>query len=169
MRRLLKYILSITLLLLLGWLGYKIYDKLQTQKQAAANIAILPQFRFQTMAHQTFSKQAIKDTMGQVVIMLFSPDCEHCQYMAQAMVRHKEAIKDVQFVMVTPFGDSASVATFAHGYHLDSLSNVQLLLDGKVQFPSLFGSSLVPSFYVYNHNRLVKSIKGETRIENLLH
>lgn len=106
--------------------------------------------------------------MGNVIIQLFSPDCEHCQYMAQNFIKNKEKLKNIEIVMVTPFGDSTSVVKFAQTYQLNSLTNVHLLLDTKADFFKIFGSSLVPSFYVYKNNKLVKSIKGETKIENLL-
>lgn len=168
MRRLIKILLIAVVLFVIGYFGYKTVYKIQMQKQAALNTATIPQFTFETINHQSFGRQNIKDTLGNVDIMLFSPDCEHCQYMAQSMVQHKEQIKNIQFIMVTPFGDSASVAQFAQTYGLNALPNVQLLLDTKVAFPKIFGSSLVPSFYVYKNNRLVKGIKGETRMENLL-
>ena len=168
MKTAIKTVLILLVLFTVGWFGYKTVRSIQRKNRAELTTATIPQFTFQTLAHQHFSKQSIADTLGNVVFMLFSPDCEHCQYMAQSMVAHKEEIQNTQFIMVTPFGDSAAVAQFEQTYKLNTLPNVQLLLDEKADFPKTFGATLTPSFFVYKNNRLVKNIKGETKIENLV-
>ena len=168
MRKAIKILLIAGLLFMIGYFGFKTFHKIKLQKHATLNTVTIPIFSFQTIDHHIFRKENIQDTLGNIVIMLFSPDCEHCQYMANAMVKNKKSIEDIQFVMVTPFGDSASVAQFKKAYGLNILSNVKLLLDTHDDFHKIFGTSLVPSFFVYKNNRLVKSIKGETKIENLI-
>jgi thioredoxin-like negative regulator of GroEL len=168
MKKVIKIALVVLVLFVVGWFGYKTVRKIRQQKQAVLNTATIPQFVFQTLSHQNFNKQSIADTLGNVVFMLFSPDCEHCQYMAQSMVAHAEQIKNTQFIMVTPFADSAAVAQFAQTYRLNTLPNVQLLLDRNDNFPKIFGASITPSFFIYKNNKLVKSIKGESKIDNLI-
>src|SRR4051794_20050797 len=34
-----------------------------------------------------------------VLLMLFSPDCEHCQHEAEQLVANKEAFKDIYIIM----------------------------------------------------------------------
>lgn len=69
--------------------------------------------------------------------------------------------------MVT-IADSTSVAKFNQDYHLNTLSNIVLLRDTKFQFYKIFGTTTVPSFFIYEHQKLVKKIIGETKIENLI-
>ena len=152
----------------MSYFFYKITFKINFNKQVAEKITTIPQFSFITIEHNPYTKQNIEDTLGSIIIQLFSPDCEHCQYMAQSFLINKEKIIHLEILMITPFGDSASVTKFSHDYGLDSLNNIQLLLDTQGDFFKLFGSSAVPSFFVYKNNMLVKSIMGETTIENLL-
>ena len=168
MRKIIRITVFSAAFLVIGYFVYKIVHKINIKKQVAENTATIPQFSFSTIQHRPFTKQNIDDTLGNVIIQLFSPDCEQCQYMAESFVKNKEKLKDIEIIMVTPFGDSSSVAQFAQTYQLNTLSNVHLLLDTKGAFYKIFGSSLIPCFYVYKNNKLVKSIKGETRIENLL-
>lgn len=168
MRKIIRIILFIAAFLVIGYFVYQIVHKIKIKKEVAENTATIPNFRFRTIQHQPFNKQNISDTLGNVIIQLFSPDCEHCQYMAESFLKNKEKLSDIEIIMVTPFGDSSSVAQFSKIYHLDSLKNVHLLLDTKAAFFKIFGSSIVPSFYVYKNNKLVKTVKGETKIENLL-
>lgn len=168
MKRILKIIISIVVLFFLGSLIFKIVHKINSKKLIAENTATIPQFSFTTIQHNSFTKKNITDTLSKIIIQLFSPDCEHCQYMAQSFAKNKERLKRMEILMVTPFGDSSSVIKFSHDYGLDSLSNIRLLLDTHADFFKIFGTSLVPSFYVYKNNKLIKSIKGETKIENLI-
>ena len=168
MRKIIRITLFIAAIFIVAYFVYKIVHTINIKNQIFEKTATIPQFSFNTIQHHIFTKQNIDDTLGNVIIQLFSPDCEHCQYMAESFVKNKEKLKDIEIIMVTPFGDSSSVAQFAQTYHLDSLKNVHLLLDTKAAFFKMFGSSLVPSFYVYKNNKLVKTIKGETKIENLL-
>jgi thiol-disulfide isomerase/thioredoxin len=163
-----KKLLIFGIILSMVFISYKIISTINLKKQIAENIVTIPKFSFTTIQHSSFTKQNIPDTLGTIIIQLFSPDCEHCQYMAQSFVKNKEKLRNVEIIMVTPFGDSSSVEKFSHDYGLDSLSNVHLLLDTHDDFFKIFGSSLVPSFYVYKNNKLIKSIKGEIKIENLL-
>ena len=168
MKKLAVAVIGIAIIALAAYLVFRIHNKIQ-QKQITEKItATIPLFTFQTETHQNFGKQNIADTLGNIVFMLFSPTCEHCQYMAQTMVSNKQQIKNVQVIMVTPFADSAAVVQFAQTYGLNTLPNVQLLLDRKMNFPKIFGATLTPSFFIYKNNRLVKTITGETKLENLL-
>src|SRR5438128_12648826 len=36
-----------------------------------------------------------------VLIMLFSPDCEHCQHETEQLIAHKEDFKNIHILMVT--------------------------------------------------------------------
>lgn len=168
MKKVFQIVISVVFLFLLSYLTYKIVHTINLKKRVAENTANIPQFTFSTIQHHKFTKQNIHDTLGNIIIQLFSPDCEHCQYMAQNFVKNKEKLKGIEIFMVTPFGDSSAVAQFGNTYELNTLSNVHLLLDTKADFFKIFGTSLVPSFYIYKNNKLVKSIKGETKIENLL-
>ena len=168
MKKVLQIAISIIVIFTLSYFIHKIVHTINLKKQIAQNTTTIPQFTFSTIQHQPFTKQNIGDTLGNVIIQLFSPDCEHCQYMAQSFVKNKEKLKGIEIFMVTPLGDSSAVAQFANTYQLNTLSNVHLLLDTKANFFKIFGTSLVPSFYVYKNNRLIKNIKGETKIENLL-
>ncbi|OIQ63095.1 thioredoxin [mine drainage metagenome] len=168
MRQRVKIGFIVLILFTVVLLGYKTISKFQFLQRVALNTVTIPQFTFETLQRQNFGKQNIKDSLGNVIIMLFSPDCDHCQYMAHSLVKNNEKIKKIQFLMVTPFADGALVNRFGQTYGLNALPNVQLLIDTKGDFPKIFGTAIVPSFYVYKGNKLIKSIKGETKIQNLL-
>jgi hypothetical protein len=75
---------------------------------------------------------------------------------------------DGYLVVMTTIADSASVSGFRRDYGLDMASYVLFLRDSKFEFEKIFGTSVVPSFFVYKNRVLTKKIIGETKIENLL-
>lgn len=168
MRNFIKIFIILIVSTVVMYLSYRIIRTVRKNTHIAQNIATLPELNFVTIENRPFNKQDIQDTLGKIIIELFSPDCEHCQYMAKTLVTNKDKLRDTEIIMVTPFGDSASVSEFVKKYQLDSLPKIHVLLDPKFDFQKIFGSSLVPFFFVYKNNKLVKTIKGETKIENLL-
>src|SRR5919205_3267867 len=58
-----------------------------------------------------------------VLLMLFSPDCSHCQHETEELVKYKDDLKDVQIVMATlqPLSD---MKDFIERYKLKELPNV---------------------------------------------
>lgn len=154
--------------IVIAYFSYRIVSKINKDRSVAKNTATLPPFNFLKIDNWPFTKQDIVDTLGKVIIELFSPDCEHCQYMAKALVANRDNFLDAEIIMVTPFGDSATVAKFVEKYQLNLLPKGHFLLDTRLDFPKIFGTSIVPSFFIYKNNKLVKSIKGETKVENLL-
>ena len=127
----------------------------------------MPDFTFSTNEGMPFSNMGIRDKSRKLIINFFSPGCEHCQYMAKQYVKNADKFKDINLLMVT-ISDSSEVVKFKNDYHLDSLPNLVLLKDSKFRFEKLFGTAMVPSFFIYKNKKLMKEIIGETKIENLL-
>jgi thiol-disulfide isomerase/thioredoxin len=164
-RKVFACVIVIAVLAGIVFIGYKIYHTIQAKNTAEKNTATLPAFTFSTVSNQPFSNTAIEN--NKIIINYFNPDCEHCQYMAQSLAQHANDIKDIQILMVT-IADSATVVKFAGDYGINTLPNITLLLDKNFRFGKIFGTTTVPSFFVYRDKKLVKKIIGETKIENLL-
>lgn len=122
---------------------------------------------FTSLSNGIFSNKDLPNTNSKIIINYFSPTCEHCQYMATSFLKNKEKLKDVTIIMVT-IADSNSIAKFNDDYKLNTLPHIILLRDPKFQFENTFGTSTVPSFFIYNEGKLVKKIIGETKMDNLL-
>ena len=127
----------------------------------------LPNFTFLTLGNTHYTNTEIRNISETIIFNFFSPTCEHCQYMATQYLMHKKKLKDIAILMVT-IADSNSIVKFNKDYQLHTLPNVILLRDTKFQFYKTFGTASVPSFFIYEHQKLVKKIIGETKIENLI-
>ena len=167
MKKNIKIIVTLFITIIIVSLCVSIYQKTESKKIAAEKIAALPDFSFKSISGIIFSDSNLRNPHGKIIINYFNPECEHCQYMAQQFVKIADKLKDLTLLMIT-ISDSLSIAKFKIDYHLDSIPNIILLRDTKFQFAKIFGTTVVPSFFIYTDKKLVKEIIGETKIENLI-
>lgn len=166
-KRLLKLIfigLSITSM---AFLSFKMYHKLEEKRVADANTTVLPSFSFYIQDGSLFTTDRSSYANEKVVINYFNPDCDHCQYMARQIKKTSPAFTGITILMVTN-ADSLSVSSFVKKYGLENIPGIILLRDPEYSFNRLFGSSIVPSFFLYKNRALVRKITGETKVENLI-
>ncbi len=141
--------------------------KINEKNRAESIIAKTPEFSFLTLDNHSFSDKNIENRKSRLILNHFNPNCEHCQYMAGEFIKDSQKLKDVQILMITS-ADSASVAKFNSDYKLSLLPNIIILRDTNYQFQKTFGTGVVPSFFIYKQNKLVKKVIGETIIDNLI-
>jgi thiol-disulfide isomerase/thioredoxin len=141
--------------------------KINEKNRAESIIAKTPEFSFLTLDNHSFSDKNIENRTSRLVLNHFNPNCEHCQYMAGEFIKDSQKIKNIQILMITS-ADSGSAAKFNSDYKLSLLPNIIILRDTNYQFQKTFGTGVVPSFFIYQQNKLVKKVIGETIIDNLI-
>lgn len=144
-----------------------IAKKIDEKNKADEIITSIPYFSFLSIKQHSFSTNNIDNNKKRIIINHFNPTCEHCQYMAGEFLVDSQKIEDVQILMITS-ADSSSVAKFNGDYKLSLLPNIIILRDTNYQFQKIFGTGVVPSFFIYEQNKLVKKVIGETIIDNLI-
>src|SRR5579875_1201339 len=58
-----------------------------------------------------------------VLLILFSPDCSHCQHETEEMIKHKDELKNIQIVMAT-LESLENMRAFIDKYQLAQMPNV---------------------------------------------
>ena len=62
-----------------------------------------------------------------------------------------------------------SISAFGKRFELFTESNIRLVHDSTGEFRKIFGSVIVPSFFIYDSNhRLLRKFEGETKVDALL-
>lgn len=102
-----------------------------------------------------------------ISIVYFSTDCEFCQAEAIEISRNIEKFKRSKIFMISP-NSCVAINKFMNQYNLCKFNNIVFLWDKNNKFPSAFGSTTFPSFYIYNlQHKLIKEYHGQVSIDQI--
>lgn len=103
-----------------------------------------------------------------VVLMLFSPDCEHCRHEAEQIAAHQEEVKDIHFVLVTTF-PLYRIKAFVEAHGLAGMKNVVVAKDPYYLLLPFYDVRSLPFFALYNKKgKLVEAREGTLTIDRIL-
>ena len=125
-----------------------IVKKVNEKNRAESIIAKTPAFSFLTLDNHSFSDKNIENRESRLILNHFSPNCEHCQYMAGEFLKDSQKIKDIQILMITS-ADSASAAKFNSDYKLSLLPNITILRDTNYQFQKTFRTGNGERYFIH--------------------
>ena len=163
-----KLIIFITIVLSIIFVAcLLIAKKINDKYKSEILISTLPEFSFISLDLHSFDRKDIDKNKLRIILNHFSPTCEHCQYMAGEFIKNSQKLKDIQILMITS-ADIDVASKFNSDYKLSLLPNIIILRDTNYQFQKIFGTGVVPSFFIYEHNKFVKKVIGETMIDNLI-
>ena len=110
-------------------------------------------------------KKSFQTLEGKVALILFQPDCDHCQREAADIEKNLPGFKDFKLYFVS----SASlneIDAFAREYKLKDKPNVFFGTTEAVNVLKHFGPVETPSLYLYSEQKqLIESFNGEVAIE----
>ena len=113
------------------------------------------------------SRVVAKDLKGRIVLVLFQPDCGHCQREAVEIRENLEAFDGYILYFIS---DAAlpQLSKFAEEYELAGVSNIYFAQTTVNDIIQTLGPVEAPSVFVYSEEgRLVNSFIGETPIEQI--
>ncbi len=103
-----------------------------------------------------------------VLLILFSPMCEHCKHETEEMLQHIEDFSKTQILMVTslPFD---SMLVFRDHYNLQNYPNITVAHDPHFFLIPYFNLSNMPFLAFYNKKKELISVhEGSWPIENVV-
>ena len=143
---------------------------------AAQSISDPPYKRFPTLppiqlllgdSITKYTKENIPDKKP-VLVMLFSPDCNHCQHTAEEMYKNKEALKNIHIVMATVLS-LTEMNAFMMKYKLTEMINVVVGKDIYFLLPPFFAIKNFPYMAMYNKKgNLITGFEGSMSIDKLI-
>jgi len=98
---------------------------------------------------------------GPVVLIYFSPDCDHCQDFTKDLVKNYSVVANKQVVMVT-FQDMPMLKPFVAKYNLNQYMNFKVGTEGTSYVVSKYYQiRSFPYIAIYDKNgKLVKTYEG---------
>lgn len=144
--------------------------------QAQEDISIPPFKRYPTLppiqlllgdSVTKFTKENIPEKKP-VLVMMFSPDCSHCQHTAEEMHKNKETLKDIQIIMATVL-PLYQMNEFMKKYKLNEMENVVAGKDIYFLLPPFYSMKNFPYMAMYNKKgNLIMGFEGSMPIEKLV-
>ncbi len=103
-----------------------------------------------------------------VYLLLFSPDCFHCQQEVQQMKLHKNDLKNIQVVMVS-FYPVWQLNLFAKEYGVDQIPNLVLGKDIHFLLAPFYNARSLPFHTFYDKaGNLIDVFEGAMEIKKVL-
>jgi len=104
---------------------------------------------------------------GNTIIILFQPDCDHCQREAKEIRQHLDEFKDYALYFISS-DQLRSIEAFGQSHDLLGHINVNFASTTVDDVIKNFGPIPAPSVYIYSDQKLVKKFNGEVAIETIL-
>lgn len=127
----------------------------------------LPDFEIETVGKGVFKTAQIKKNTP-VIIMFFSPGCDHCINQFESMKKRIAEFKNTQIVMAT-YQPIEELAEFNKKYQIQKYPNIVTGRDLNYFFPPFFEISNFPYLAFYDRNgKLVTAFEGNMTVDNML-
>ena len=153
-------------LLLLGLIIFQFSCAKSKQEEADKVVANdLPAMQIQLTDGKTVDAKKLE---GKTILVLFQPDCDHCQREAEQIRENLNAFRDYKLYFVSSAA-KPEIEKFAKDYGLSEEENISF---GSTTVQSVldnFGPIQAPSMYIYSENgTLVQALNGEVDISVIL-
>lgn len=133
---------------------------------AYKRIPQLPPFKLYTAPDSlVYTKEELKKKKA-TIIMVFSPDCDHCLHSTEDLIAHYNLFEKVQIVMASalPYDH---VKKFYDNFKLGDYPNIKVGSDNTYFLGTFFEVHSFPAIYLYNKKGKFKmafdgSVKWET-------
>lgn len=127
----------------------------------------IPPFEIVTVPDSSkFKKDDLKNKKATMIIV-FSPDCDHCQHATRDLEAHMNLFKKVQIVMASnmPF---SLINNFYREYKIANYPNIIMGMDAGYFLGTFFGIKNFPSVFLYDKKgQFVQSFEGGIPFEKI--
>jgi thioredoxin-related protein len=103
-----------------------------------------------------------------VLIIFFSPECEHCKHQMRDILSDFSKFKDIEIVMATfqPFDE---MKTFYNYFRISDHSNIMMGRDEKYLLPPYYRMQSLPFLALYDKKgQLITHFEGNQKVETIL-
>lgn len=160
---------NISILLITGMLTVAACNKQQEQKSASdpsTTSAVVNELPAMQIILVDSSRLSARDLHGKNVIVMFQPDCDHCQREAKQIQENIAAFETYQVYFVSS-ATGEELKKFASEYKLDNYSHIHFGTTTVEEIISSLGQIDAPSVYIYDNGKLKQKFNGETDIAEI--
>jgi thioredoxin-related protein len=101
------------------------------------------------------------------LIILFSPDCDHCKHFTSQLITNIDLLQQYQIIMVS-FLNTALIKQFYTEYALSKYSNIIVAKDSAYFLGTFYALHTYPSIILYNKKgKFVQMFDGTVPIKTI--
>ncbi len=128
----------------------------------------VPPFKLTKVPDSTvFTKENLKKKRP-TIIMVFSPDCEHCQEMTKQITANIKLFKKAQIIMATPL-EFSYVKKFYDEYKIANYPTITMGRDPSYFLGTFYKVRSFPALFIYNKKgQLVNWFTGEVELKKIV-
>jgi thioredoxin-related protein len=114
-----------------------------------------------------FTKEDIKKNR-KILLMFFSPECEHCKHQTQDILAEISKFKDIEIVMAT-FQPFEEMKTFYNYYRIGDHQNIFMGRDEKYVLPPFFRMQSLPYLALYDKKgQYITHFEGNQKVDTII-
>jgi thioredoxin-related protein len=149
---------KITLLIIFGFMAVSAaaQDSLPVYKR----FPTLPPFKIIKVPDSIVYKKEDLKKKKATIIIVFSPDCDHCQHAAKDLMANSVLFKKTQIIMAA-YPPYISILKFYNEYGIAAHANIVMGMDAGYFFSSFYSVRSFPSIFIYDKKgNFVKRFEG---------
>ena len=147
--------------------GLSCFSQVDSTQPPYKRFQNVPPFKVMLKDSSFYAKKDLPKNKA-VWIMIFGPDCDHCQMETRQIIAHQKELKDVQVVMIT-LHPVDRMKTFISDYKLDAVKNVVVGQDYAHFTMPFFNFRNFPFHAMYDKKgKLIASFEGTMGIEEVI-
>ncbi|HMW67573.1 MAG TPA: redoxin domain-containing protein [Chitinophagaceae bacterium] len=157
-----------TLLFVIAFISIapKIFSQTDTAKAPYEKVPVFPPVRLVLPDKSAFYKKDLPSKKP-VMLMVFNPQCEHCQHETDEMLKHMDWFKNTTIVMATSMPYD-SMMNFRERYNLATHSNIILGQDDQYFLYSFYAIRNLPFIAFYDKKgKLISVSRGTMPIDKV--
>ncbi len=127
----------------------------------------LPPFTIIKVPDSTRFEMANLQKNKAVMIVVFSPDCEHCQHEIKKIKANIKLFKNVQIVMISNLG-YRYIKVFYKEFEMAKYPNIIMGMDYRYLLGSFFNMEGLPSVFLYDKNgKFIKAFDRKASVQTI--
>ena len=143
-------------------------DTLQPKLPPFMKLPEVPSYKILLMDSATYAYKYQLKKNKPVVVVYFSPDCDHCQQETRRITDSMQLLKNIQFVFVS-YAPFPQLKKFYEEYGLNRFKNVIYGRDEQFFFPRFYDVKFTPFVAVYGPDwKLIRVFEGGSTVAKLL-
>ena len=115
----------------------------------------IPNFSLTSIDGKEITNKELPTKYKYTCIIIFSPDCSHCEHEADEINKNADKFKNVLFIWDS-YREMDLIKKFATKYNLAGQPNVVIGRDGAFTIPTFFRPRMTPFVALYDRGNFVK-------------